>query len=116
VCARIAGELTVSSTAEYETHLDLVCNEPSLIVEYSGSSASLRMPYWYGSDQAASVMERAYRVAGIVAAETGLVALDSQTELTATAENLDAAIAIYSTMMVGVERIIKADKDNPIGS
>jgi hypothetical protein len=112
IVARVAAEVTVS-TDEYRTHLEIVCEEPALIVDYFGSSAGLSMPYWYVADRALSAMTRAYWVAGIIAAETGLVPLDSQTQLMATAENLDAAIAAYGTTMTRVARIVQADRANP---
>jgi len=58
-------------------------------------AAQLHVPYWYAGEAARRVVTLMYRIAAVVAEETGLTGYDPQVEAPVTAHRIDDAVAAF---------------------
>ena len=97
IVALVRGEFAVEQVERYPTHLELWLEHPSVQLWFTGDDASIELPYWYTADpaDAEAAVTALYRLALLVAAETGGSAVDHELGLPVDLGNVAAAVDRY---------------------
>jgi hypothetical protein len=94
-----------AASSSFRDHLELSWTLPSVQVDYEGTTASIRVPYWYQGDGARQALGFAYAVGRLMEVELGMEGVDEATGVGLTDEGLYAAVRIYLDVAASAARL-----------
>jgi hypothetical protein len=106
---RLAVELGEPAENEaYRDHYELAWDHPRIRLWFHSDSAAISVPYWYGGEEAAEALRRAFLLGRLLQELTGFEAIDDQTGLGLGESVLAAAIQEYGSTQDAEQRAIFA--------